>query len=61
MNTSRRNALIATLTRINDQIVTFDALLLNSLSADERVEATDELAYLKIERRKAAASLRRIH
>lgn len=61
MNTARRNALIATLARINEQILTVDASLLNPLSADERVQVTDELAYLKIERRRAATTLKRIH
>jgi hypothetical protein len=61
MITARRNALIATLARIDDQIVTFDALLLNPLSDGERLRVTDELTYLKIERRRAATTLKRIH
>ena len=61
MITPRRNALIATLARIDDQIVTFDTLLLNPLSDGERLRVTDELTYLKIERRRAAATLKRIH
>jgi hypothetical protein len=61
MITPRRNALIATLTRIDDQIATFDALLFYPLTGGERVRVTDELTYLKIERRRAATTLKRIH
>jgi hypothetical protein len=60
MNTARQDALVAILVRIDEQIVTFDLLLHNPLSGGERVRVTDELAYLKIERRRAAATLKKI-
>jgi hypothetical protein len=61
MNTPRHNALIATLARIDEQIATFDTLLFYPLTGGERVRVTDELGYLKIERRRAVATLKRIH
>jgi hypothetical protein len=61
MNTQRHDALVAILARIDEQIVTFDTLLLNPLSGGERIRVRDELAYLKTERRTAAATLKRIH
>ena len=57
MNTHRYNALVAILTRIDKQISESDALLLTSLTGVERHRATDELAYLQIERRVAAGKL----
>jgi len=47
------------LARIDEQIVESDTLLLKSLTVLERHHVTDELAYLKIERRRAAAKLRK--
>ena len=61
MNTHRQNALVATLARIDKQIVESDTLLLKSLTGGERHRATDELAYLQIERRVVATKLRHIH
>jgi hypothetical protein len=57
MNIHRHNALTAILARIDKQIVESDRLLLMSLHGQERHRVTDELAYLRIERRKAAANL----
>jgi hypothetical protein len=57
MNTHRRNALVAILARIDEQIVASDSLLLTSLTGRERRLVADELAYLQIERLKAAANL----
>jgi hypothetical protein len=57
MNTSRHNALVAILARIDEQIVESDTLLLTSLSGQERRRVMDELVYLQIERLKAAANL----
>ncbi len=57
MNTNRHNALVAILARIDEQIVESDTLLLTSLTGRERRRVTDELAYLQIERLKAAANL----
>jgi hypothetical protein len=57
MNIHRQNALAAILARIDKQIVESDRLLLMSLAGRERHRVTDELAYLRIERRKAAANL----
>ena len=57
MNTSRHNALVAILARIDEQIVESDTLLLTSLSSQERRRVMDELVYLQIERLKAAANL----
>jgi hypothetical protein len=59
MNTHRHNALAAILARIDDQIVESDRLLLKSLTGRERHRVTDELAYLQIERRKAAVNLQK--
>jgi hypothetical protein len=61
MNTDRQNSLVATLARIDKQIVESDTLLLKSLTGGERHEATDELAYLQFERRAVATKLRKIH
>lgn len=57
MNTHRHNALVAILARIDEQIVESDTLLLTTLTGRERLRLTDELAYLQIERLKAAANL----
>jgi hypothetical protein len=57
MNTHRHNALAAILARIEQQIVDSDTLLLTSLTGRERHRVTDELAYLQMERLKAAANL----
>jgi hypothetical protein len=57
MHTNRHNALVAILARIDKQIVESDTLLLTSLTGQERRRVTDELAYLQIERMKAAANL----
>ena len=57
MNIHRQNALAAILARIDKQIAESDRLLLMSLHGQERHRVTDELAYLRIERRKAAANL----
>jgi hypothetical protein len=60
MNTDRHNAvrsLVATLARIDKQIVESDALLLKSLTVRERHQVTDELAYLQTQRRGVAAML----
>ena len=59
MKTNQFNGLIAVLARIDEQIVESDTLLLKSLTVLERHHVTDELAYLKIERRRAAAKLRK--
>ena len=64
MNTDRRNAersLVATLARIDKQIVESDTLLLKSPIGEALLRVTDELAYLKIERRDLAARLGAIH
>jgi hypothetical protein len=58
MNTHRLNALVAILARIDKQILESDAILLRSLTGAERHRATDELAYLQIERRIAAGKLK---
>ena len=58
MNIHRHTALAAILARIDKQIVESDRLLLLALHSRERYRVTDELAYLQIERRKAAANLR---
>lgn len=60
MNTNQHDALIATLARIDKQIVEADALLLKSLTVLERHTVADELAYLRIERRDVAGKLRPI-
>ena len=57
MNTSQHDALVAILARIDKQIVESDALLLKSLTVRERQLVTDELAYLQIERQRAADKL----
>jgi hypothetical protein len=57
MNIHRHNALAAILARIDKQIAESDRLLLISLTGRERHRVTDELAYLQVERRKAAANL----
>jgi hypothetical protein len=59
MKTNQFNGLVAVLARIDEQIVESNTLLLNSLTVRERLLVTDELAYLKIERRRAAAKLRK--
>ena len=58
MNTNQHTALVATLVRIDKQIVESDTLLLKSLTGRERHQITDELAYLRIERRDLAGKLR---
>jgi hypothetical protein len=60
MKTNQFNGLIAVLARIDEQIVESDTLLLKSLTVLERHHVTDELAYLKIERRRAAAKLQNL-
>jgi hypothetical protein len=63
MNTRRLNterSLVATLARIDKQIVDSDALLLKSLTALERHTVADDLAYLQIERRDVAEKLKPI-
>jgi hypothetical protein len=60
MNTNRLDAersLVATLARIDEQIVESDTLLLKSLTVRERHRVTDELAYLQTQRRGVAAKL----
>jgi len=62
MNTDRHNAersLVATLARIDEQIVESDALLLKLPTGGELLRVTDELAYLRIQRRGVAAELQR--
>ena len=59
MNTHRLNALVATLARIDKQIVESDTLLLQSLTIRERHRVTDELAYLQIERLGVASKLQK--
>ena len=57
MNIHRQNALAAILAHIDKQIAQSDRLLLMSLTGQERHRVTDELAYLRIERRKATVNL----
>ena len=59
MNIENVNALVATLARIDKQIVTCDALLLNPHSGGERTRLSDELTYLKTERRIVATKLKK--
>jgi hypothetical protein len=61
MKTNQFNALVATLARIDKQIVESDTLLLKSLTGGERHRATDELVYLQIERRVVATKLGNVH
>jgi hypothetical protein len=58
MNTNQHDALVATLARIDMQIVESDALLSKSLTVLERHTVADELAYLRIERRNVAGKLK---
>jgi hypothetical protein len=61
MNTNRHNgepSLVATLARIDEQIVESGTLLLKSLTVWERQRAAAELAYLKTERRCVAKKLK---
>jgi hypothetical protein len=61
MKTNRPNtdrSLVATLARIDEQIVESDMLLLKSLTVLERQTAMDELAYLKTQRLSVAKKLR---
>jgi hypothetical protein len=61
MNTHRHDAersLIATLARIDKQIVESDTLLLKAPTVWERHRITDELVYLRIERRGVAGKLK---
>lgn len=51
MNTHHKNALVAILDRIDKQILESDALLLKLPTGGELLRVTDELAYLRIERR----------
>jgi hypothetical protein len=63
MKTNRLDAersLVATLARIDAQIVESDTLLLKSLTVRERLLVTDELAYLQIQRRGVAANLSKL-
>lgn len=57
LNTER--SLIATLARIDKQIVESDALLLKLPTGGELLQIKDELAYLRIERRGIAVKLQR--
>ena len=57
MNTHYKNALLATLDRIDKQILESDAQLLKLPTGGELVRVTDELAYLRIERRGIEAKL----
>lgn len=57
MPTSRHNALVTVLARIDKQIVESDALLLKSLTDWERHLVTDELAELHVERLEVEAKL----
>jgi hypothetical protein len=60
MNTDRLDAersLVATLARIDEQIVESDTLLRESLTVRERHRVTDELTYLQTQRRELAAKL----
>jgi hypothetical protein len=60
MNTDRHNAersLVATLARIDRQIVESGTELLKSLTGPERHRVTDELKYLQTQRRGVAAKL----
>jgi hypothetical protein len=59
MNTHHKNSLVATLARIDKQIVESDALLLKLPTGGELLQIKDELTYLRIERRGIAAKLRR--
>jgi hypothetical protein len=62
INTRRLNAersLVATLARIDEQIVESDALLLKLPTGGALLRVTDELAYLRIQRRGVAAELQR--
>jgi hypothetical protein len=58
MHTHHQNALIAILDRIDKEILESDSLLLKSPTGGELIRLTDELAYLRIERRKVARKLR---
>ncbi len=60
MDTSRQDALVAILERIDEQAATLDTMLQNPLSGGERIRITDELAYLKLERKKAVDTLKKI-
>ena len=60
MKTNQFNGLVAILARIDKQIVESDTLLLKLLTGGERHLATDELAYLQIERLNAVAKLTKI-
>lgn len=55
MNTNQHDALVAILARIDKQIVEADALLLKSPTGGALLRVTDELVYLRIERRRAEA------
>jgi hypothetical protein len=59
MNIENVNALVATLARIDQQIVTCDALLVNPHSGGERIRLSDEVTYLRTERRIVAAKLKK--
>ena len=58
MNTSRHNALAATLARIDTQIAQSDALLLKSPTGEARLRVTSELSYLKTERQSVLRMLK---
>ena len=57
MNTHHTNALIAILDRIDRQIIESDTLLLKLPTGGALHRITDELAYLRTERRGIAAKL----
>ena len=61
MNIENVKALVATLARIDEQIVTCDTLLLTPHSGGERLRLSDELTYLKTERRIVATKLKKSH
>ena len=57
MNAHHKEALVAILDRIDKQIMESDALLLKMPTGGKLTRITDELAYLRIERRGIAAKL----
>ena len=61
MDASRQDALVAILERIDEQTATLGTMMCNPLSDRERVRISDEVAYLKIERKKAADMLKKLH
>ena len=59
MNTHHKNALAAIIARIDKQIAESDGLLLKLPTGGELLRINDELAYLRIERRRVEAKLLR--